>query len=913
MAMTGGTAKLVHTGYGQYGNTNFPIKVYVYYKTSTNSSTLKSTITCGMYVTTPSGWDIGSWYDSDGSYVGTTGLTFNGEIPNFSGTRWLVENKSFTVNHNATTGTASATIYWKWGVNSPWGQCVYPSGSFTITLPTITTACTAPTVFTITPDKTSSIFESTVKFNWSGAKGGINNAINKYLVRYRTSSDNKTWSGWSDLGSKAMTTSSGSSARDMSAKVSRGHYVQFAIRTQGTAGSSYYSGWTFSNAIQRQPYTPCNPPSTFTATPNPFEDTVKFSWSGASGGISNAISSYYIQYSTTQDNITWDDWVGLKTVTSTSASGSYSVDMSSKVLRGKNVRFRIRTQGSAGSSFYSGYKTYSYITRQAYTKCEPPVDIIVTDTNPDSTSTFEIALAWSGAKSGVLNTISSYCIWYATSSNNSTWNSWKELTLVSSTTTSGNKSFDMTATVNRGEYVKFRIQVQGSAGSSFYSDYKETSSIRRNPYTNCSAPTSFQIISDRLDSSKTYNEPFETKVTLKWQGAISGASNTISGYDIYCAINESTNSNLEWNYQLLTSVASTKTEGTQELNMISLVKSINATLNNGTTKVLTKVPRTYYVRFQIVTKGSANSLYYSDKKTATYVQSNGGTTFEIRRNPYTVCLAPSTITLKSEQGLNGNIYNDVFESQILVDWSGASSGKDDGIENNPIKGYTIDYRISDDNQQWGNWITDSTLAMTGTSCDNCEIKVATKQTQRGQYVQFRIKTLGIANGFDSDYAYSTTMRKNSIPSNISSINANLEYSYDDGLVVSWSKPNDIDNNIYKYEVVIYQNANDEYIEILTTEVTEEKIDFNINNYEAYKRVKNNQQVQFAVKPIDVFGVSANEYKESSVITRYDDTGVCIGINGQWIPCQFYVCIDGQWVEQTVSAGVNSGWSQCGVE
>ena len=136
MAMTGGTARLVKTGYANYGNDG-AINLYVYYKSTQDVSTNKSTVYVGMYVTTPSSsYDIGSWTDSGGSYVGTTANAFDGSIPNFKGTRWLVENKTFTVNHD-NDGNAKATIHWKWGVNSPWGQMVYPSGSFEITLPQI--------------------------------------------------------------------------------------------------------------------------------------------------------------------------------------------------------------------------------------------------------------------------------------------------------------------------------------------------------------------------------------------------------------------------------------------------------------------------------------------------------------------------------------------------------------------------------------------------------------------------------------------------------------------------------------------------------------------------------------------------------------------------------------------------------
>lgn len=184
MAMTGGTAKLVKTGTLNYGNANATVKLYVYYKTSQDEETNKSTITCGMYITVTSGWDIGSWTDYNGSYIGTTSNTFDGTIgAGTSGTKWLVENKKFTVTHED-DGTGKATIYWKWGVNSPWGQMTNPSGSFTITLPTIARASTITSVsnitlggnFSVKWTPASSNFKYKIKFSlgdWSYTTGFI--------------------------------------------------------------------------------------------------------------------------------------------------------------------------------------------------------------------------------------------------------------------------------------------------------------------------------------------------------------------------------------------------------------------------------------------------------------------------------------------------------------------------------------------------------------------------------------------------------------------------------------------------------------------------------------------------------------------------------------------------------------------
>lgn len=154
MAMTGGTAKLVSQGTppGWPG----PVSLYVYYKQESQSAANNQTVlSLGMYVTTPNKWDIGGWTDFNGSYVGTATSganckTFNGDIPNFYGTRWLVENQQVTVTHND-DGTKTATIYWHWGVNSGWsGVMNNPSGSFNVTLTQIPRASTITSAANVT-------------------------------------------------------------------------------------------------------------------------------------------------------------------------------------------------------------------------------------------------------------------------------------------------------------------------------------------------------------------------------------------------------------------------------------------------------------------------------------------------------------------------------------------------------------------------------------------------------------------------------------------------------------------------------------------------------------------------------------------------------------------------------------------
>lgn len=127
--------RLVFTGYAD-GNTSKPIKLFVTYDISQSIANNQSTITCGMYIKSPSSsYPIGPWADT-GSYLPTTNSTFTHDLPKFKGSHTITTGRTMTVNHDS-AGNATATIYWKSGYSSSWAKFKKPSGSFNITLPQI--------------------------------------------------------------------------------------------------------------------------------------------------------------------------------------------------------------------------------------------------------------------------------------------------------------------------------------------------------------------------------------------------------------------------------------------------------------------------------------------------------------------------------------------------------------------------------------------------------------------------------------------------------------------------------------------------------------------------------------------------------------------------------------------------------
>lgn len=279
-----------------------------------------------------------------------------------------------------------------------------------------------------------------------------------------------------------------------------------AIYSSSTQSKS--STWTLDSIGPAT--TSCGAPSSCSVNSTLSEGNVTLSWSDASGGTANNISSYEIQYSESSNNSSWGSWTALTTVTTTASSGSVSVAPPS--TRGYYRRFQVRTRGSAGSAYYSGWKVSTNSVRKA-TLPTAPTSCSVSSTLSEG----NVTLSWSGAASGSGHSIASYAIQYSESSNNSTWGSWYALTTVTTTATSGSVSVVPPST--RGYYRRFQVRAVSSAGSSYYSGWKvSTSSVRRN--TLPGMPTSVTA------SPSVYSNE---NITLSWSGVSAGTS-SIKGY-----------------------------------------------------------------------------------------------------------------------------------------------------------------------------------------------------------------------------------------------------------------------------------------------------------------------------------------------------------------------------------------------
>jgi hypothetical protein len=194
------------------------------------------------------------------------------------------------------------------------------------------TACVAPTACSLS----ATLAEGNVTLSWSGASGGINNAISSYEIQYSDSTDNSTWGEWTALTTVFTSTTSGSVI--VSSPTTRGNYRRFRVRTRGAAGESFYSDWTVSSNTVRRNTLP-TPPTSFAATPAIYEgNTVTLTWSGTIPGTS-AIKQYVIQRATSTDGTNWSAYEALTTIVSSATSGTYIANASQ--IAGTYTRYRI--------------------------------------------------------------------------------------------------------------------------------------------------------------------------------------------------------------------------------------------------------------------------------------------------------------------------------------------------------------------------------------------------------------------------------------------------------------------------------------------------------------------------------------------------------------------------------------------
>lgn len=578
-----------------------------------------------------------------------------------------------------------------------------------------------------------------------------------------------------------------------------------------------------------------------------------------------------------------------KVISQTNSSGSgvthTLLTHSVKVYHTSNTTITISGSIDASNIYYNsgGYYIGTYSLSKnitlvpSTTRCTAPTSVNI------SPFYFEnnVTITWSGASGGTNNAITGYNIRvYLANETNTDWvyDTWyncnggaNSATVVATTSSSGSVTYDF-SWIPRGRHTKINIVTIGTQDGYWSNSGGDSNTVIRNPYSACTAPTSFVIT--QTTTTASISRGSVTYLDLSWSGASGGTNNAINSYLIQYSVCDDNASFYTWTD--LQTIATTKTS-------YSFVKMLSSQMVDGK-----------YIKFRVRTQGTADSSYYSG-----YTASNS-------LKPYSSCTNPTSVILQSEKDVNNVTHNNVFHNKITISWSEAVSGI-----NNAIKRYYIEYCTSNNNSDWSSWgyLQSSNLTPVGTS--STTVDVSTK-VERGSYIKFRIRTEGEAGSiFYSDYVTSNSMRRNSVPLTPTLTVAtptSLEYSYGDIISLKWDEATDADSNVNDYEISIRYTQNGVWTswQVLNLTLTTTAFTFS-KGYSIYPSILNNEKVQFRIRAKDVFGEYSSYSTPCGDITRYDITGVAIGIDGKWVNCQIYYCQNGSWVEQSVSAGINNTW------
>lgn len=307
------------------------------------------------------------------------------------------------------------------------------------------TACTPPSSISLSASMAAP--GGNVTLSWSGAGAGSANPIVGYIIQRSTNGG--AWTNWQTDNASPYT---------VTAHATYGNYYDYRIITDGQ-----YIDSGASASVRLTTYTPtaCKAPTSASVAPSLCENDPTLSTSGAAGGTINAITGYEIQYAESANGTSYGAWTALKTVSTTGASLSTTVTLPS--VRAYSRKYRIRTRGAAGASYYSGWKETNAVKRNSL-----PTAPTSFTASPEVYVSGAIALAYSGATDPDGN-LSTHNVQYATKSGTDAWSAWVNLT---------NGITAHTPALSPGQSIKYRVRAVDALGA--VSSYKESNTCVKN-------------------------------------------------------------------------------------------------------------------------------------------------------------------------------------------------------------------------------------------------------------------------------------------------------------------------------------------------------------------------------------------------------------------------------------------------
>ena len=197
--------------------------------------------------------------DSDYIYPYINAIDKNGNElargvpPNEYGASWESGYRFYINDYNELTGSVTVDVGIFWSKFSSYSNLaglrfdVSPSTHDleSFAFPFLIVDCGEPT----SPAVSSTLSRGAVTLSWGAGSGSATNSVTGYDVERRESSDGSSWGSWATVSGSPVTGTS----LDVTPPGTVGNYYQYRVRTRGSAGSDYYSGWvTSTNTLRRK-------------------------------------------------------------------------------------------------------------------------------------------------------------------------------------------------------------------------------------------------------------------------------------------------------------------------------------------------------------------------------------------------------------------------------------------------------------------------------------------------------------------------------------------------------------------------------------------------------------------------------------------------------------------------------------
>ena len=201
-------------------------------------------------------WEVGmycysiAWGSTSGHTISCDGQSVSRTIGysggnNSSLSQVVGATGSFTISNPSGASKTVTLTYKKSGLSVSYNGSRITSLSVSAKITSNNTAsatdCSAPTSVTVA--STSADPGGKVTLRWSGAKPGTANSITGYDIQKREY-DGESWGSWTSASPSSVSSTSTSSSASVTISSIPGNLTQFRVRTKGSAGSSYYSGWS---------------------------------------------------------------------------------------------------------------------------------------------------------------------------------------------------------------------------------------------------------------------------------------------------------------------------------------------------------------------------------------------------------------------------------------------------------------------------------------------------------------------------------------------------------------------------------------------------------------------------------------------------------------------------------------------